>query len=214
MKKSIILLIFILSLIILSCGKKRTIHITATNGATGERYAGLQYFVVSSTTTGGGEKYKTEKSGFLNENGEATEVVREKQFRTYAVRVVEPENCCYNKEITMYFGGANDKNGQFDFVFAECAYLKLNINNVNCQGVSDYFKLYHYGSDVGFSNFSQGNPIREGGGCYSYSGSDFSNIPMGGRYNKWEVTRNGITDIIYDTLYLSPGEYRTYDINY
>ena len=59
------------SLCLFSCGKKRSIHITATNGATGEPYAGLQYFVVSSTTTGGGEKYKTEKSGFLNENGEA-----------------------------------------------------------------------------------------------------------------------------------------------
>ena len=66
----LIILLFI-SVILFSCGKKRTIHITATNGATGVRYAGLQYFVVSSTTTGDGEKYKTEKSGFLNENGEA-----------------------------------------------------------------------------------------------------------------------------------------------
>lgn len=208
------ILFLVLTLVMASCGKKRTIHITATNGATGVRYAGLQYFVVSSTSTGAGEKYKTEKSGFLNENGEATEVIREKQFRTYAVRVVEPENSCYNKEITMYFGGANDKNGHFDFVFAECAYLKLNINNVNCQGASDYFKLYHYGSDVGFSNFSQGNPIKEGEGCYSYTGIDFSNVPMGGRYYKWEVIRNGNINTFYDTLYLSPGEYRTYDINY
>ena len=34
------------ALCLFSCGKKRTIHITATNGATGVRYEGLQYFVV------------------------------------------------------------------------------------------------------------------------------------------------------------------------
>ncbi|AEA43892.1 hypothetical protein [Fluviicola taffensis] len=209
-----VLLIVLLGILFVSCGKKRSIHITATNAATGERYAGLQYYIVSSTTSGNGEKYKTEKSGFLNENGEASEIIREKQYRTYAVRVVEPENSCYNKEITMYFDGANDKNGHFDFEFAECAYLKLNINNVNCQGGGDYFKLYHYGSDVGFLNVSQGSPIREGGGCYSYTGSDFSDVPMGRRFYKWEVIRNGITNIYYDTLYLSPGEYKTYDINY
>ncbi len=74
---------------IASCGKKRSIHITATNGATGEPYAGLQYFVVSSTTTG--EKYKTEKSGFLNENGEATEIFRSnKQLPTgtYIIQIL------------------------------------------------------------------------------------------------------------------------------
>jgi hypothetical protein len=121
--------------------KEQLIVITATNGATRVPYAGLQYFIVSSTTGGNGEKYKTEKSGFLNENGETSEIIREKQYRTYAVRVVEPENSCYNKEITMYFDGANDKNGHFDFVFAECAYLMQNITNINCQGSNDYMIL-------------------------------------------------------------------------
>ena len=204
-----IIVFLLLSLAVVSCGKKRTIHITATNGATGERYAGLQYYVVSSTSTGAGEKYKTEKSGFLNENGEATEVIREKQFRTYAVRVVEPENSCYNKEITMYFGGANDKNGHFDFVFAECAYLKRNINNVNCQGGGDYMILYtknHVNSlgETGWEFF----------GCNGYVGDHFSSVPMGKYYFEWHVTRNSITNIYYDTIDLSPGEYRTYDINY
>nr|WP_294859952.1 hypothetical protein [uncultured Fluviicola sp.] len=134
-----ILLIFILfAFVLTSCGKKRSIHITATNAATGERYAGLQYFIVSSTTTGDGEKYKTEKTGFLDENGEASEIIREKQFRTYAVRVVEPENSCYNKIITMYFDSPYDEDGHFNFEFAPCAYLKQNITNINCQGLNDY----------------------------------------------------------------------------
>jgi hypothetical protein len=151
----------------------------------------------------------------LDANGEATETLYPIQGRTYAVRVVEPENSCYNKEITMYFGGANDKNGHFDFVFAPCAYFKLNINNVNCQGATDYFKLYYMGRQVG----GQGSGIvgalsKEGGGCYSFLASSFSSVPMGEIYWKWEVTRNSITNIYYDTIYLSPGEYKVYDINY
>lgn len=68
------LIVFIMSLLLFSsCGKKRTIVITATNAATGQRYAGLQYYIVSSRTGSDGEKYKTEKSGVLNANGEATE---------------------------------------------------------------------------------------------------------------------------------------------
>jgi hypothetical protein len=124
----------LLGMAFLSCGKKRTIHITATNAATGERYAGLTYYVVSSTTGANGEKYKTENSGVLNENGEVVVTLRDKPFRTYSVRVVEPPNTCYNKQITMYFGSPFDQNGHFDFEFAECAYMNLSINNVNCLG--------------------------------------------------------------------------------
>jgi hypothetical protein len=86
---------------------------------------------------------------------------------------------------------------------------------VNCQGATDYFKLYYMGRQVG----GQGSGIvgalsKEGGGCYSFLASSFSSVPMGEIYWKWEVTRNSITNIYYDTIYLSPGEYKVYDINY
>jgi len=205
----ILLFVLLGALIFSSCGKKRSIHITAKNAATGERYAGLQYFIVSSTTSGDGEKYKTEKSGFLNENGEASEIIREKQYRTYAVRVVEPESSCYNKVITMYFGSPNDEDGHFNFEFAECAYLKQNITNVNCQGSGDYMILYtkNQANSLGLTGW-------EFFGCNGYIGDHFSNVPMGKYYFEWHVTRNSITNIYYDTIYLSPGEYKTYDINY
>lgn len=51
-------------------------------------------------------------------------------------------------------------------------------------------------------------------GCYSYEGSEFSDIPMGGTYYKWEVTRNSLTETFYDTIHLNAGEYKTYEINY
>ncbi|AEA43891.1 hypothetical protein [Fluviicola taffensis] len=207
MKKLFTFILFLFLLV--SCGKKRTIVITATNGATGERYAGLQYFVVSSTTSGNGEKYKTEKSGFLNENGEASEIIREKQYRTYAVRVVEPENSCYNKEITMYFDGANDKNGHFDFVFAECAYLKQNIVNVNCERSTDIFNIrdrFTYSEWSGWSYDIMG--------CFSNTGGDYSKVPAGKRYFQWRAIRqSGVIEGL-DSIELAPGEYGTISIHY
>jgi hypothetical protein len=35
-----------------------------------------------------------------------------------------------------------------------------------------------------------------------------------GRYYRWEVTRSGITETFYDTIYLEAGEQRTYEILY
>jgi hypothetical protein len=211
-------LLFILTLIffsLASCGKKRSIHITAKNAATGQPYAGLEYTVGSSVTGNNGEKSRKEATGFLDAGGEAGITIRVKSNRTYYVHVKEPENTCYNKMITMYFDSPFDEDGHFNFEFAECAYLKLNINNVNCQGASDYFKLYYMGRQVG----GQGSGIvgaisKEGGGCYNFLASDFSSVPMGNMYWKWEVTRNSITNIYYDTINLSSGEYKTYDINY
>ena len=161
-----------------------------------------------------GTDYTTVATGTLDGNGEKMVSVKVRKNRSYVIRLDPPPNWCYMNEVSYSYTIQGDQNPTFDFTFAECAYLKLNINNVNCQGSTDYFKLYHYGSDVGFLNASQGNPIREGGGCYSYIGSDFSSVPMGGRYYRWEVTRNGVTNTYYDTLYLNPGEYKTYDINY
>ena len=205
----VVFIVLMFFLVITSCGKKRTIVITAKNGATGQPYAGLEYYIVSSTTAGDGEKYKTEKSGVLNEQGEAIETIREKQSRTYSVRVVEPENSCYNKQITMYFGSPFDEDGHFNFVFAECAYLMQNVNNINCQGGGDYMILYtkNQVNSLGVTGW-------EFFGCNGYVGNHYSNVPIGKYYFQWEVTRNNITNTYYDTIYLSPGEYRTYDINY
>ncbi|AEA43890.1 hypothetical protein [Fluviicola taffensis] len=206
-----VLLIVLLGILFVSCGKKRSIHITATNAATGERYAGLQYYIVSSTTSGNGEKYKTEKSGFLNENGEATEIIREKQYRTYAVRVVEPESSCYNKEITMYFGGANDKNGHFDFEFAECAYLKFRYYNSSCQGGGDHIEVTRITNLAGYVGFY--NPATYDG-CADYTMPNFVQVPMGNWYFTWDVTKNGVTTSYSDTIFLAAGEYKYYEFNY
>ena len=209
-----VLTIFFCLCLLVACKKTSTIKIIAENAVTGTRYAGLSYKVVSSKTTANGEKYQTEADGVLNENGEAMVDVKVKKGRSYSVRIGALENICYHNELDQYFESPYDLNGTFKYKFAECAYLKLKINNINCSGGGDNFKLYYMGRQVGGNEGLIGALSKNENGCYSYEGSNFSDVPMGGTYYRWEVTRNGLTQIFYDTIYLNSGEYKTYEINY
>ncbi|WP_310559027.1 hypothetical protein [Flavobacterium sp.] len=210
--------IFLLTLIIFvfsSCGKTKEVKIIAKNAATGLPYAGLEYVVVSSRTTANGEKYRTEASGTLNSNGEAMVSIKQKSGRTYSIRVVEPDNTCYNKQITQFFDSPFDVNGTFTFEFAECAFLKFNINNINCQGPSDNFKLFYFGRQVGGQGPNLIGALSiEGNGCYNFLSTDFSQVPEGEMYWKWEVTRLGVTTTYFDTLFFLPSEQKTFTIDY
>jgi hypothetical protein len=202
--------LFFIALLLSSCGKKRTIVITATNAATGERYPSLEYSVVSSRVGAvNGEGTKTEASGVLNDNGEAVVELREKRNRRYAVRVVQPANTCYNKQINMFFDSPFDENGHFNFEFAECAYMRQNIVNVNCEGSTDVFNIrdrFTYSDWTGWSFDIMG--------CFSNIGGDYFQVPAGKRYFQWTVSRSsGVTSGI-DSIDLSPSEYGEININY
>ncbi|WP_310559026.1 hypothetical protein [Flavobacterium sp.] len=192
--------LFFISLIffiLTSCGKSKEVKILAKNAATGAPYAGLEYVVVSSRTTANGEKYRTEANGTLNSNGEAMVSIKQKSGRTYSIRVVEPENTCYNKQITRFFDSPFDVNGTFTFEFAECAYLTLSVNNVNCQGATD--KIVFDLQPTYIPNYTNIIPT-EKLGCYTNTFSE-SMIPYGNWEAKWEVTRGGITTY-HDSLFL------------
>ncbi len=131
MKK--IIFILLISLFFFSCKKKQTIHITAKNAATGEPYPGLTYYVVTYKNVlkpYGGTKSKTVATGTLDENGEAYVTERLSKNNGHGVRVVEPENSCYNKNIQLYF--SDETNFKAEFEFAECAYLKFQYKNISC----------------------------------------------------------------------------------
>lgn len=98
-----------------------------------------------------------------------------------------------------------------DFHAVPYGYLQLDIHNVNCQGATDNFKLYSEGTQVDMSKY--GLMLNESG-CYQYTASGHSKLPMGARYYRWEVTKNAVTTVFYDTIYLAEGEYKTYTINY
>ncbi|MCC6700234.1 MAG: hypothetical protein IT221_01850 [Fluviicola sp.] len=205
-------LFLLVACLLSSCGKERTIVITATNAITGERYPGLEYSVVSSRVGAvNGEGTKTVASGVLNANGEAVVELHEKRNRRYAVRVVEPANTCYNKQINMFFDSPFDENGHFNFEFAECAYLKFRYNNVNCIDANDHIEVTRVSNLSGYTGFN--NPAIYNG-CQDYTMPNFVQVPMGYWFFTWEVTKNGITNNFSDTIFLSPNEQRFYEFNY
>ena len=205
-------------LLISSCGKKNQIKVTAKNAATGEGYADLGFRIreIKPYTTPTGEVQEVVYEGTLNQNGEAIVDIRLKN-RSYVITTIvapETENVCYVNN-TSYNFHRDDDNLKFDFLFAPCAYLKLKIENVNCEGPDDNFKLFYEGRQVGGQGSGiVGAQMRDEDGCYFHEASSFSDVPMGERYYRWEVTRNGVTEEFHDTIYLEEGEQKVYEILY
>lgn len=198
-----ITLFFCLSLLLFSCGKKRSIVITAKNPVTGQPYAGLSYYVVSSRGNGS----RTEASGVLNENGEAAVTLRIKD-RSYNVRVVAPENTCYNKNITLSYNYPYDNNHVFTFEFAECATLQRKVKNVNCVNSDDKIEIY-----IDNSVHSLLTTPWILNGCADYTTVP-TQVPVGNYTLHWIVTKNGVSNDYYDSFDLSENEYKLYEINY
>ncbi|MCC6699876.1 MAG: hypothetical protein IT221_00015 [Fluviicola sp.] len=198
--------LFFIALLLSSCKKERTIHITARNAVTGAPYSGLKYYVVQEMTSGDGEKFKTVIEGNLNEYGEAIITKKLPKSYSYAVRVEEPTNTCYNKKITYYFG--TEDKFECPFEFAECAYLKLQIHNVNCIDSNDEIKFRRLWLSTNESN----NFVIQTG-CFQFDGNYFS-LPMGQYKYEWIVTKNGITTVHDSIFTLSANQYFDFAINY
>ena len=205
------LILFSILILLAACGKPRTIKIIAKNAATGASYAGLEYKVISSRTAANGEKYKTEASGTLNSNGEAVVDVKVKKGRSYSVRIGALENICFHNELDQYFESKYDVNGTFTYKFAECAYLKFRYKNTNCQNVSDHIEITRKTNLDGYFGFY--NPAIYDG-CTDHTMTEYAQIPIGWWFFDWKVTKNGITQTFSDTVYISPNEYKYYEINY
>ena len=201
--------ISLIFLILTSCGKNKEVKIIAKNAATGAPYAGLEYLVVSSRTAANGEKYKTEASSMLNDNGEAMVSIKQKSGRSYSIQVKAPENSCYTNQSPQFFDSPFDLNSTFTFEFAECAFLKQEIVNVNCQGSSDVFNIMDHYTYTDWSGWSVDIL-----GCYSNTNGDYFKVPAGKRFFKWQVNRSGVLEEGNDSITFNPGEYKILTINY
>lgn len=154
-----------------------------------------------------GEEFTTVATGTLDNNGEAYITKKLSKRFSYAVRVEEPPNTCYNKKIAFNF--ANQETVfECPFEFAECAYLKLNINNTNCIDANDeinFRRIWLHSSEL--YNYVQRF------GCYNFSGDYFA-IPMGNYKYEWIVTKNGVTNYFDSTFTLNENQYYEFTINY
>lgn len=204
-----ITLIFFLLLIISSCGKEHTITVIGVNPVTGEPYVGHNVSIRQCRSGTFEDKCKIIYEGTTNENGVDLINIRLKNNRRYRLYLSAPDDYCYQSMPSYNVDKDKDKQEAL-FEFAPCAYLKLKIENVNCQGPGDKLVLYQ-GNQIGSFDFDE---PWEHNGCVLWESNGYSNVPMGGMYYKWEVTRNNITETFHDTIYLEAGEERIYEINY
>ena len=213
MKTGMILVFF--SLMLLGCNKETVnFHIKIINPATGEGYANIKFFVRSERTGMNGEVLKTEAEGITNANGEAVVNLKVKSNKSYYVVCEALPDICYINDIRKYYNDWSNKNPEFVFEIAPCAQLKLKIQNVNCEGPNDHFKLFYNGRQVGGQDGLIGAVVKDEYGCYTFEQGHWSDVPMGKRYYKWEVTRSTGTTVTYDTVSLNQGEQKVYNINY
>ena len=204
-----IVMILFLSFLVVSCGKKNQIKVTAKNAATGEGFAdlGFRIFEVKPYTTPTGEVQELVYEGNFNANGEAVADIRLKN-RSYVITTVSPGPMCYINN-TQYFFHRDDDNLKFDFLFAPCAYLKLKIENVNCEEGGD---LMNFRQRQSFTKWSGWSSDRVG--CYFYESPNYQEVPSGWRIYEWVVDRDGTITSHKDSIFLTADQEHTFEINY
>ena len=201
-----LLTLFMIGLLLLSCKKERTIHISAKNAVTGQPYPGLTYYVVQEMTAGDGEKTKTVATGTLDANGEVHLTKKLPKAYSYAIRVEQPVNACYNKQITFYFGTEETFNCNFEF--AECATLQRKVKNINCIDSNDKIEIYI--DNTVHSLLSAPWVLN---GCADYTTVP-TQVPIGTYTLHWIVTKNNVSTDYYDSFSLTENEFKIHEINY
>ena len=205
-------LIIISLLFLFSCEKtgNTTIKGRFYNGITGEPISDVTQSI-EKVNTGANQSNKIIRYGQPNENGEYcyTFTWTGHNYIFYPLT---------NTEIAEKYWGENLSNFQIpkkettvrDYALYPYGYIKHKFVNVNCFDSFDSFILYTT-SEAGYTNPSLG---WEHIGCVNFTQSSYSSYPMGHYYFRWEVTKNNITTIHYDTIYLNQGDSILYEINY
>ncbi len=208
MKTNLIIGILI-SMSLLSCNKSTNFHVKIINPATGEGYANTNFAVISERTGANGEVVKTEVEGTTNEQGEAMVEVKVKGNKSYYVVPEAIPNICYINDIRKYYNDRTDKNPEFVFEIAPCAQLKLNIQNVNCEGPDDLLNFMNRYSYTEWQSWSTDRL-----GCYTWESPEYFNVPAGWRIYRWRVIRPSGTVIYEDSIFLNAGQNHTFEMFY
>lgn len=203
-----IIFCLLIGFLLFSCKKERAIHISAKNAVTGTPYSGLTYYVVQKKTGANGEIFETLKEGVLNSDGEAFLTMKLKKAHAYGIRVEQPPNTCYYNELAFHFGN-QESNFEAHFEYAECGYLKLRIENVNCEGPDDLMNFRHKYDYTEWEGWSS-----DRNGCYYFESPEFFEVSEGWRVYEWKVQRGGNNYYHNDSIYISPNQDYMFEMNY
>jgi len=89
------------------------------------------------------------------------------------------------------------------------AYLNFHIKNTACFDDNDEIFLKR-DSQTGYQGYSEVSLY----GCQDYTAAEYDFVPTGDWYFEWHVTKDGTTNVFYDTLVLNEGDSLLYEILY
>jgi len=203
-----ILTLCILLFVITGCKKKTNVVIQAQDYITGDgsAYAGMEYAVVEAWTPVLETKSKIVATGFLDDNGHAAFDLKMKNNRKYILGVAQPDNICDGELIQHYLD--HEKNNNVSFKYAQCAYLKLIVNNTSCIGPNDEIKYKR----TWVTGNNEGTQIVKLG-CFNFEGNYFDLACGEYRYD-WLVTKNGITTNHTQNFNITPNDSLIFQLDY
>ena len=199
--------------LIFSCTKEKSILVTATNPSTGEPFANLNGVLIERNfnTSGQSNGVGVEVLHFQTDaNGQAMITYNFNKKRYYEVYLSPPSNYCYASDGFKKVFSENDQNvEQVDYQFYPCTRIKFRVLNSNCFDNNDlliFFRNHESGHEIYYpTNFA---------GCANYLTSSWAQVPMGTWYFSWEVTKNNVTTVHHDTIFLNEEDTLTYNLIY
>jgi hypothetical protein len=104
------------------------------------------------------------------------------------------------------------KTMHVDFHAVPYGKLQRHIKNVNCTSENDQNKIYYDGAEYNDNLYSIGL-LTTLDGCIDITTTPLK-ISSGNKYFHWEVTKNGVTNTYYDTIFVEDTGITTLDIFY
>ena len=204
-------LVFFLSSLFTSCGKKKTVVIKFTDVVTGEGIPNITFDVNKTKACIGYDcDFKTIESGLVtDENGMATVTYRERNSGNYVIAFGEASQYGYYT-----LGNSNslvdhDESEIKEIKLLPSCELKTSYNNVNCFDDNDKIELLYYNYQGIVSN----TPYKIEG-CDGQTQNNYSQTRAGEWTINYTVTRNGVTESFSESFYLVPFQENEIVINY
>ena len=199
----------LLVLILLSCGKKVTVKGRVYNPIDNKGIEGVDVQLSRS------------KVGFFSYDGAGSKVIENTTTdqdgnylidyrhnnRSFRLFFSVDEEKYINTEPVQY--NISQQNNTIDLPLVPLSFLKLKINNVNCEGEGD---------EMQFRRIFMGEPVanwsskREN--CYFYESPEYFDVPMGWVTYEWKGIKSGQSFYYKDSIYLDKEEKGIFEILY
>lgn len=210
-----IIVIFIL-LGLFSCRKKENvlISIDAFHPESNEVFGGLSFSIIEEDLANDNKKQLV-YNGVLDQQGKASFSYETKKNCSYEIVMNDPETFDFCNEIPKAVFSWDIQNYKHSFQIIPCAYLKLDINNVDCSTGSDAIQVWatYLGE---FNSYSANYP----NGLYksAYNCEDFISYEAAVKQGLYCIKRNIMKtptwEYQYDTIYLQTNEHKIYEVTY